>query len=218
MGIRIHKGLGFTLPDFVKNDPRINWDWFTNFREKSPSDVMLDFSKWTGEKDDSAPKAQGLSLGYVPHSWVINMEVYDLIVTDDDEDDDLENPFFVIKSPVISHHHNDDAIDYAEAMLKDSEPCLNSLISLPIGFFPWSNSFMFAETGERANVCSFNGELEIRDQKLWETFGHLTQEELKKIFVPNVPSQVRNMCEYFGFFKDSKAIIWLRPCIYVYWS
>lgn len=219
MSIRIHKGLGFTFPDLKHNDPRINYYWY----QPEPKRTMEGFSQWSWikQKQDEAKDGKP-HMGGVPLDFVKDMKVYSLTMTDNSEveegDEDTETPFWIVKSPVSSHHHYDDDVDYAETMLDPQAGCRNSVRYMPTGFYPWSNSFMFAETGERANVRSCNGIMEIHDHELWEKYGLLSDEELREIFVPMVPEELRNMCEYFGMLTDMKHVIALRPVIYTYWN
>lgn len=208
MGIRIHKGLGWKLLDYVSGDERFNQDWFKPFEEMKYEDVKNQLCEYSWSIKD---EKHGCSLGGISREGLIR-DIYSLIHFDDEYDTD----FWVLKSPYDNHHNYDNAVDYEEASLK-KDGFENGLVDLPNGFYPWSNSFMLAETGERAtNVLSQNGKLYFTDNK-YDLYNFLSEKEKRDIFVPNIPDEIKRICEFFKIFKDSKTINQLRPVIYTYW-
>jgi len=217
MGIRIHKKLGWTIPDIKKDDSRINWESIRKINGCSSPKELVRFSEWIREKDRNEKERHSMNhlVFKMPPGFIVGR---DLVYCDDE----FEELFFLIGDGWEYNGRTDDGIDYVENYLKrenGKKEISNTFDFLPDGYYPYQNFWMLAETGEHLyplQRCDgiFHFESEVLDNR----FGNFPQEKLDKMIVPEIPLVVSDICEFFEVFKDRKTKLQLRPVLATYWN
>ena len=212
MGIRIHKKLCWAISDIKKDDPRVNWEVFRLCGKNG----LDEFQNWIREQDRLFKPTRG-GLNHLAYKmddllWVDDLFFYDV--------ETFKNTI-LIGDGWVDHTRSDDGIDYVEDYLKRKNakiPIKNSIQFLRDGYFPFQQFWMLAETWEHLrNVQRCNGEFFFGTKELNDRFGNLTQEDLDKMIVPEIPLVVKDICEYFKVFTDDKTKLQLRPALATYW-
>lgn len=207
MSIRIHKMLGWALTDVKKDDKRINWealDKVRNLNDTAAWSDLMEFAKTRDARYDFMHM----------HNFVPYIH-RDVIVYDEE----MCRKVFCLGLGDNTRH--DDTLDYTEEYACHAKPESKGggsdgrVVKLKNGYYPWSNSWMFADSGLRANgVSRFNDHFQF---DVGDTYPGATQKQLEKIFVPNIPNGIRAIAEFFDLFTNPKIVLQLRPILWVYW-
>jgi len=226
MGIRIHKVMGY---GFVLTEEE--YDSVINTNHKGRKNLsMSEYLEFLERKEANPTEKEGLDLPGNDISWLQNdingsfnkITSRDFVTIADMPDGKtavVVTPFIVINE----WKHSDDAIDYAEAEDIDDELMgENSYRLLKYGQFPYSGSYMDSETGqviskEIMDALRFNLDNDYSRRAAAES-GYESIEQAISRKVPNVPTDVVNVCEWLELFVNVDSWKRLRPMIITDWS
>lgn len=216
MDIRVKKMLGFGLTNVKENDARLNWD-SPLFTYEEPGSYY-DWLKNSGHAYPGSERSllEGLNLTKVEG---IDCAVYD-------SEYGLPNVLCIRPSWLKDWYRSDDSIDWVEETYckpprnENGTSWVKKLKDAP---HPFNGSWMHARTGDRLGW-------EAMEWVRWDTMGYtegaeeaakkigMTVAEAKRLIVPNVPSEIKNMARYLDLFVDVGDWKQLRPILYTWWS
>lgn len=130
----------------------------------------------------------------------------------------------------------DDMIDWVEeSQLKRQDtdyPQINWVEELPDGIYPFSALFMDNQTGKRLStngpimlwrrlVSHYKKHPEDYDpycDELARAMGYADHAEALTRITPEVPGEIRDLCEWTKLFVDPKTVLTLKPILYTWWG
>jgi hypothetical protein len=238
MGIRVNKRLGYGLVDVAYGDkgdcldPRVNADSLLLDWDRGDEVNTSNYVEFLQHRDDKSTERYILNERWLESNQ--KMKPRDCVFLGN-LDYGLEQVLCV--TPIWMYeewHRADDAIDWVtESYLFDSNP-LDRVDVFPHGLFPFNGLYMDARNGEilkgrgimdwirlwtnlKPEGKAISREM-ARDEldDLASSFG-MTHAEAEQYVVPNVPEEVRNLCEFGRLFTDSSTLLQLRPMLCTYW-
>lgn len=237
MGIRVHKYLGYALPDFKPKDDRLAMDiWdddvYESFLEQTVDQFVTDIGvKFGSRLDEKDP-----SKGYKNLKYVIR--------NNSDKEFETEITFLILRSCTYGEdwYRYDDSIDYYEEAIRpeNQNGCRDRLDWLDRGIYPYSGSYQNARTGESLTRNGFCGSIRREyldiaktdpnqvfskqwnllrhNPTFWFDLGFENGEDFKRNCIHKIPEEIVEICEGSGIFKDPMTVYQLRPAIVTYWA
>lgn len=238
MGIRVHKVLGYGLTDVKvrkyqiadgrinRKSPLLDWnskatfDDYLDWLEQQPKDPMhFNMDTWfLHERKEPNFNLRELTGETSPRGLVHWGSEY------------MEKNVLLVRPLTCKDwNRHDDPIDYIEEAHKyQNTPSgvVNWYREIPEGIFPYSSSWMNARTGDRVRdgitlwrIMHWDGWDKFYDlDKAAVDAGFIDAEDVKQNFVPVVPNEIRDLCEWGELFTNDDVWKQLRPLIYTYWS
>jgi hypothetical protein len=231
MGIRVHKAIGYglELAGTDRTDPRVNWE----SRLFSYEDDISAGQYWQWLRGKHGGKPARPSLDYV--RLLHRKEDRDAIASRDLADcvhvpDEAGLPLLMV-APLGCEGWSryDDTLDWTEETYGRVPSQGNRVLFLQHGLFPFNGVYMDAQTGERltgdialwmrfrtAHEAGTLSEGAVRDLTTALLPGWTMEEALQRV-VPDVPAEVRDICEYLELFTDPGTWRELRPATATWW-
>lgn len=241
MGIRVTKVMGYGLTDVKTRkwkiaDGRINaksplLDWDTEA-------TLDDYMDWLEAQPKSKPDDLGfnIDLWYVKDRKEEGFSWKDRAGVREPRDlvhhgiEYMEKNVLLIR-PLFCKDwdRRDDPIDYVEEGFKFADTdtgTTNWYREIPGGIFPYSGSFMNAQTGEGLKdgitlwrCLTWKGWDTMYDvDEVSKKFGFADAEDARQNLVPTVPECVKDLVKWGKLFTNDDVWKQLRPMIYTYWS
>lgn len=243
MGIRVNKLIGYGLTDiqydkYTMTDPRIRTDSILFDWDNPDFEDAEAYLKFLETVDDGKFELQM----YRTLSTVENLA--DKYKFNDPRhcfhwgpEYGMGNVLAIRDFTHVDSHRSADIIDWVEETYVGIDGSqVNWVRELPDGPFPHNGFFMDSETGNKftkenyelalgfkrlTNYGEENDTLDVfrnSELSLVEKLGYSSFDEAYKRIVPNVPREIRNLCEFGKLFIDPSDVRLLRPIIYCWWS
>lgn len=243
MGIRVHKVMGWGLTDVKTRkghlaDSRINSKSmaFDPYDEKFKA---MDYLAWLKAKYDNALTGPTMDMWLIPDDegnpggWSNQAELdsikkvlaYDLFHWGSEHL--LSNVLCI--TPLVMHnqwHRFDDPMDWVEEThFRDSDQ-LNRVDIIPGGIFPWQGLYMDARNGNPIKgveadlwrIAHWSNPPEFEAcHAVAKALEFDSVEQAEEMIVPQVPQEIRELCEYTKIFKQADVWLQLKPMIYTFW-
>ena len=229
MGIRIHKVLGYGLPDQVPKDPRVSWESPLLDGEASASD----YYSWLEARHAASPGTFSFSIDWamLRHYGAEACGIWPWAV----HDAEYGLPEVLVVRPATKKDwfRYDDTIDYmTETYPRSDRSQTNHVQVYKHGPFPFNGSYMDARDGRKLPDFVFpwwqlmNSAAPAEDPEsragALEVFalemGFAGQAEAEANVVPEVPEEIRDLAEFGRLFTDPGTWLQLRPLLYTWWG
>lgn len=240
MGIRVHKQMGYGLTDIEYEgeritDPRINPEskFFSDYYDVKVEDYVAWLKERLKAKEEDPLHYLNTDAfvirDLVESAGLRKPDFHDCFAYDPEFG--KANVFVLTPLGMLGWRRYDDPIDYATETYDENRvpyPQANRADIFNRGLFPWSDSWMDAETGERLkgdDISLWIRSAWLEDEEKQETLrgilakkmGYENRTVAEGRIVPYVPEEIRDLAEYGELFTDPKYVFQLRPMLYTLW-
>lgn len=225
--------IGWALTDLVPDDPRVNPDGIVRQYEKwDDADAYL---AWLKDTHPRTIEAQLVDVLLAKGSRLRSeMEPSACFVHYDDGDGGLGNVLCVRPLGSPDWHRYGDLLDWVHETWLDGPgdgPGRPWVRKLPDAPFPYNGMWMDARTGASikdsrsssvlAHALARTDGTDLTDDaldKIAERVGFTSAAEARRFLAPDVPDDIRHLCEWGHAFTSPDVVLSMRPVAYCWWS